>query len=230
MKRAVLILLAAAGAAVALGPGPAGAGESSNDTIVTSEPLAGGGYKLVVSAAPGQANVLLGHNDLCGGTIRKFCVSDDVGITDDSPRCEQVDPKRVACKLQGLRRLRANTGDKADAVRAEDIGSGTIDTIIFLTGPGADRAAISEVPDLDFSQPSDATFMGRGRDEATITGEASVRGGRGGDTLRGRRGNQRLFGGRGGDKITGGRGNNDHCDGDGGNDSGGGGCETKVSL
>ena len=204
MKRAALTLLAAIGAGVALGPGPAGAGESSNDTVVTSELLSGGGYKLVVTAAPGQANAL---DILITVPDTKVGVRDtEAGITDDSSKCRQESETQVRCVPRGLRRVVLGAGDKNDvmAIRTESMDACGDSITRIKAGPGSDVAVASC--------------------------RSAVNGGGGPDTLRGRLGNQELFGGRGRDRITGGRGNNDHCDGDGGNDSGGAGCETKISL
>lgn len=159
---------------------------------------------LAVTAAPGQANFV--GTFTCQDSVAFMCIRDTkTGINDESPKCEQVDAETVKCRLRGLRRVSVNTGDMNDTL------------------------ALQELPDFDVPVFSDATLRA-GRDEATVGGRATVRGGRGDDTLQGRRGNQRLLGGRGGDKITGGRGDNDHCDGQAGNDRGGAGCETELSL
>ena len=226
MKRATLTLLAAIGTAVALGPGPAGAGESSNDTIVTSEPLPGGGYVLRVIAARFNNNELALGREL--GFLR---LSDTQGMADDSPKCTQESPTEVRCKLQGLRRVAINTGDGNDFVRAAAFEMPILRDWIALSirlGPGGDEATVSAPSDAH--SPRITLLTGRGADAAAVSGPTRVRGGRNGDTLRGRRGDQRLFGGRGSDRITGGRGSNDHCDGQAGIDSGGEGCEKIVRI
>ena len=218
-----MISIAAVGACVALGPGPAGAGAPSNDTVVTSRPLPGGGYGLEVIAAYFNQNELGLGREL--GLLR---LVDTQGMADDSPRCTQESPTEVRCKPQGLRRIVINTRDGNDSVHAVGFEMDVLRDWLIRLGPGGDEATVSAHSDAH--SPRITLVAGRGADAAAVSGRATVRGAGGGDELRGRRGNQRLLGGRGSDHITGGRGNDDRCDGRAGDDSGGDGCETQVSL
>lgn len=237
MKRATVMLLAAVGAGVTLGSGPAGAGTVNGETVVTSHPRPGGGYVLEVTAATGQVNGVswLGQScDVRDGQC--LAISDDVGITDDSPKCDQVNATEVQCTVQRLRRLKVDTGNQADQLVGTNYVQYQFATVAH-TGAGADRLALSgdDLAGDGFCVdiPVDSWVIARsgaGNDHVELACSGTARGGGGEDRLIGRRSNQQLYGGRHADRITGGRGNNDHCDGQAGDDSGGDGCETTISL
>ena len=185
---------------MALGPGPAGA--QNGETVVTSRVDPRGGYVLDATAAAGQENNLHILHDPADPTTKVVVEDTGPGITEDSPRCNQVDATTVECKLQGLRSSTILAGDRDDRV------------VVLL-------------PERDLTN----TFWAEaGSDRIELPGGDVAIGGAGNDRLMVRKGNQRLYGGRSSDTITGGRDNKDYCDGQADDDSGGAGCETKVSL